>query len=170
MHRQHRASTRLESVRGSWRRSLDTSLSPRRRTRDPLTLLEKCSPEDFRCKSWNFAPRGSLLFVAFALTLSMLSRRRALVVGINEYSKTPLRCCVNDATDMHAALQRMNFESTLLVNPDFHALMQATPGRHRLLLLCGAWRQAGVYLVQLAHRSRYARSPGRPASVRDRRS
>ena len=52
--------------------------------------------------------------------------RKALVVGINGYSSSPLRCCVNDATDVHAALQRMGFESILVLNCDLDDLLLAT--------------------------------------------
>ena len=52
--------------------------------------------------------------------------RKALVVGINGYSSSPLRCCVNDATDVHAALQRMGFESNLVLNCDLDDFLLAT--------------------------------------------
>ncbi|CAF4154664.1 unnamed protein product, partial [Rotaria sordida] len=36
-------------------------------------------------------------------------RKRALVIGINNYRRHPLQCCVNDANDLKAALERIGF-------------------------------------------------------------
>ena len=40
-------------------------------------------------------------------------RKRAFVAGFDDYSTKPLRAAVKDATDVHAALLRLGFESTL---------------------------------------------------------
>src|SRR5580765_1018445 len=50
--------------------------------------------------------------------------RRALVVGIDEYSQSPLRGCVNDATEVARLLQTHedgspNFECQVLTAPPF---------------------------------------------------
>jgi hypothetical protein len=50
------------------------------------------------------------------------------VVGINDYDKKPLSCCVNDATAVHAALLRMGFKAEhckLATNCDFDAFTKA---------------------------------------------
>jgi len=39
-------------------------------------------------------------------------RKRAFVAGFDDYSTKPLRAAVKDATDVHAALLRLGFEST----------------------------------------------------------
>ena len=53
------------------------------------------------------------------------STRKALVVGINTYSRLPLRCCINDASAVHAALQRMGYASTLVTDCDIDTLLNA---------------------------------------------
>ena len=53
------------------------------------------------------------------------STRKALVVGINTYSTRPLRCCINDASAVHAALQRMGYASTLVTDCDIDTLLKA---------------------------------------------
>src|SRR5258708_28575971 len=50
--------------------------------------------------------------------------RRALIVGIDEYPKSPLRGCVNDATEIARLLRRHedgspNFECQMLTAPPF---------------------------------------------------
>ena len=52
--------------------------------------------------------------------------KKSLVVGINNYTRCPLRCCVNDATAVHAALTRMGFSSQLVIDSHAEALRQAT--------------------------------------------
>ena len=52
--------------------------------------------------------------------------RKALVVGINAYTRAPLRCCVYDASAVHAALQRMGFTSELILDCDIDTLITAT--------------------------------------------
>lgn len=52
--------------------------------------------------------------------------RKALVVGINAYSRAPLQCCVSDATAVHGALIRMGFESVLKTDCDAETLRSAT--------------------------------------------
>mmetsp|Transcript_60513 Transcript_60513/g.100448 ORF Transcript_60513/g.100448 Transcript_60513/m.100448 type:complete len:1169 (+) Transcript_60513:45-3551(+) len=56
---------------------------------------------------------------------SLPSRKKALVVGISKYHRKPLRCTINDAVDLHAALQRMGFTSTLLTDCNTEELNQA---------------------------------------------
>ena len=51
--------------------------------------------------------------------------RKALAVGINTYSTMPLRCCINDASAVHAALQRMGYASTLVTDCDIDTLLHA---------------------------------------------
>ena len=51
--------------------------------------------------------------------------RKALVVGINAYSSSPLHCCLNDATAVHEALQRMGFASTLVTDCDIKTFDRA---------------------------------------------
>jgi hypothetical protein len=46
-------------------------------------------------------------------------RKRALIIGINEYPHDPLHYCVNDATDLKTTLQRINFDVTLGLNVNF---------------------------------------------------
>ena len=78
--------------------------------------------------------------------------RMALVVGINAYTKVPLKCCVNDASAVHAALQRMGFTSKLEVDCDINALLQATrsfvssvkPGDIALFYFAGHGAEATV--------------------------
>jgi hypothetical protein len=55
------------------------------------------------------------------------STRKALVVGINTYSRLDavLRCCINDASAVHAALQRMGYASTLVTDCDIDTLLNA---------------------------------------------
>ena len=58
-------------------------------------------------------------------------KKRALVVGINKYAVNeqpcaPLRCCVNDATALHAALMRMGFASQLHVECSAETLRWVT--------------------------------------------
>jgi uncharacterized caspase-like protein len=52
--------------------------------------------------------------------------RKALCIGINEYTVKPLSLCVNDATSMHEALQRMGFHSQLVTNCDIDNFHDAT--------------------------------------------
>ena len=51
--------------------------------------------------------------------------RKALVVGINAYSSSPLHCCLNDATAVHEALQRMGFASMLVTDCDIKTFDRA---------------------------------------------
>ena len=51
--------------------------------------------------------------------------RKALAVGINTYSTMPLRCCINDASAVHDALQRMGYASTLVTDCDIATLLHA---------------------------------------------
>ena len=52
--------------------------------------------------------------------------RKALVIGINNYSKHPLNCCVNDARKVHAKLERMGFDSNVYVDLTFQELQRRT--------------------------------------------
>ena len=54
--------------------------------------------------------------------------KKALVVGINSYSRIPLSRAVTDATDLHAALKRVGYDATLVTNcsiADFDAAKNA---------------------------------------------
>ena len=52
--------------------------------------------------------------------------RKALAIGIDDYTRKPLRLCVGDATAMHNALQRMGFDSQLATNCDIDGFHKAT--------------------------------------------
>jgi uncharacterized caspase-like protein len=43
-------------------------------------------------------------------------QKRALVIGINDYLRDPLKYCINDATDLTTALQNINFGVSLREN------------------------------------------------------
>ena len=43
-------------------------------------------------------------------------RKRALIIGINDYSRDPLQYCINDAEDLNATLQRIDFDTSLGVD------------------------------------------------------
>jgi uncharacterized caspase-like protein len=43
-------------------------------------------------------------------------RKRALIIGINEYPRDSLQYCINDATDLKEALQRIKFDVTAGIN------------------------------------------------------
>ncbi|CAF4592294.1 unnamed protein product, partial [Rotaria sp. Silwood2] len=40
-------------------------------------------------------------------------RKRALIIGINSYSKDPLKCCINDAEDLKTTLEHVEFTASL---------------------------------------------------------
>lgn len=51
--------------------------------------------------------------------IKVMLKRKAVIVGINKYSKSPLKCCVNDARDVRAILEKnedgsQNFECNLI--------------------------------------------------------
>ena len=52
--------------------------------------------------------------------------RKALVIGIDAYTKMPLSNCLNDASAVHEALERMGFTSTLILNCDIGKLLKGT--------------------------------------------
>jgi uncharacterized caspase-like protein len=43
-------------------------------------------------------------------------RKHALIIGINNYPRDPLNYCINDATDLKIALERINFKVSLREN------------------------------------------------------
>ena len=51
-----------------------------------------------------------------------ITERKALVIGINAYTLKPLSNCLNDASAVHEALERMGFKSTLLRDYDIGTL------------------------------------------------
>ena len=55
-----------------------------------------------------------------------ITERKALVVGINAYTKMLLSNCLNDASAVHEALKRMGFTSTLILNCDIGKLLKGT--------------------------------------------
>ena len=59
-----------------------------------------------------------------------ITERKALVIGINAYTRKPLSNCLNDASAVHEALKRMGFASTLLREP---AAPQARCSARKLL-------------------------------------
>lgn len=82
--------------------------------------------------------------------------KKALVVGIGAYPSHPLRCARNDADDVHAALVRMGFHATKVLDCSSAGFAQATeafcaslnPGDEALFYFAGhgveaATRQAG---------------------------
>ncbi|CAF0868004.1 unnamed protein product [Adineta ricciae] len=50
---------------------------------------------------------------------TVYQRKRALVIGIDNYRVEPLKYCVNDAQDLKKALVAMDFEVTLILNCDY---------------------------------------------------
>lgn len=44
-----------------------------------------------------------------------MERRKALVIGINDYKSSPLKCCVNDAKSVVALLEKMNINHLTLL-------------------------------------------------------
>ncbi|CAN5585618.1 hypothetical protein BH10BAC2_BH10BAC2_11230 [soil metagenome] len=53
-------------------------------------------------------------------------QKKSLIIGINNYKHfSVLENCINDAEDMHAFLQAIKFESTLLVDPTRADLIEA---------------------------------------------
>ena len=55
-----------------------------------------------------------------------ITERKALVIGINAYTRKPLSNCRNDASAMHEALKRMGFTSTLILDCDIGKLLEGT--------------------------------------------
>ena len=47
---------------------------------------------------------------------TVYQRKRALVIGIDNYRVAPLKYCVNDAQDLKKTLEAMDFEVTLVLN------------------------------------------------------
>lgn len=43
-------------------------------------------------------------------------RKCALIIGINDYISYPLKYCINDAEDINEVLERIDFETTLILN------------------------------------------------------
>ena len=86
--------------------------------------------------------------------------RKALSIGINDYTAKPLRLCVNDATAMHNALQRMGFDCQLVTNCDIDGFHRATrtflsslePGDLAVFYFAGHGTEASV-LQAGKHRS-----------------
>eukprot|EP00966_Prymnesium_polylepis_P034926 811958-Prymnesium_polylepis.1 len=69
---------------------------------------------------------------------------RALVVGINKYSRSPLRCCVNDAKEVHAALRRMGFDCVLELDCNAEAF------RRVIRTFCGSLQPDDVVFFYFA--------------------
>ncbi|WP_439577198.1 caspase family protein, partial [Elioraea sp.] len=68
------------------------------------------------------------LALAFAISLASaaLAQRVALVIGNGAYVEVPpLENPANDATDIHAALTRLGFDSELVVDADRVTLERA---------------------------------------------
>jgi ankyrin repeat protein len=71
-------------------------------------------------------------------------RRTALVIGNADYTEGRLRNAVNDANDMAATLQRLNFKVTVLLNANQRAMEEAIDSFSRAL------RQGGIGLFYYA--------------------
>ena len=61
---------------------------------------------------------------AYPLLDSQNPERKALVIGINAYTSHPLSNCLNDASAVHEALERMGFTSTLILDCDIGTLLE----------------------------------------------
>ncbi|CAF4139831.1 unnamed protein product [Rotaria sp. Silwood2] len=46
------------------------------------------------------------------ISSNVYERKRALVIGIDNYTRNPLKYCINDANDLKATLEHMTFEVT----------------------------------------------------------
>ena len=51
-------------------------------------------------------------------------RKRALIIGINNYRRDPLKYCINDATDLATTLQRIHFHVSLVLDCSLHEFKQ----------------------------------------------
>ena len=79
--------------------------------------------------------------------------KKALVVGIAKYDRSPLRCSVNDAKDVHKALKDMGFASTLVTDctiDEFNAAKIAFveslgPGDSAIFYFAGHGVEASVH-------------------------
>ena len=72
--------------------------------------MARAPPEAAAAEARNEPPAKKPKMKAQQPTGAMPQRpgtRKALAVGINTYSTMPLRCCINDASAVHDALQRM---------------------------------------------------------------
>ena len=62
-------------------------------------------------------PFAALSAPSTAAQPSAATTRKALVVACGAYKRSPLRNTPNDGRDMHALLQRMGYQSTLVMDP-----------------------------------------------------